>query len=239
MVSERKRQANRANALKSTGPRTAEGKARSSRNGSWHGLAGREVVLTDRERAGYGRKMGALEREYRPGDEEERRLVEEAALAETVLERIETIDWAAWSEAGREGRDSIDPKVMRFVIRYHPRWRNALFRALDGLESLRARRAQNSRSPNLSARRSPRPIDSPKPPPTTPRSGIDARRRAKPTRVLRRSRIYSPKPPRPPSRPGKRSPKPPRFGIKSFPRNDLRSNSRPAGGWPRRSGWRS
>lgn len=39
MVSGRKRQANRANAKHSTGPRTAEGKARASRNAQWHGLA--------------------------------------------------------------------------------------------------------------------------------------------------------------------------------------------------------
>lgn len=39
MVSGRKRQANRANAKHSTGPRTAEGKVRASRNAQWHGLA--------------------------------------------------------------------------------------------------------------------------------------------------------------------------------------------------------
>ena len=39
MVSSRQRQANRANAKRSTGPRTAEGKARASRNAKWHGLA--------------------------------------------------------------------------------------------------------------------------------------------------------------------------------------------------------
>lgn len=39
MVSGRKRQANRANAKHSTGPRTAKGKARASRNAQWHGFA--------------------------------------------------------------------------------------------------------------------------------------------------------------------------------------------------------
>ena len=39
MVSTRKQQANRANAKRSTGPRTAEGKARASRNAQGHGLA--------------------------------------------------------------------------------------------------------------------------------------------------------------------------------------------------------
>ncbi|MDI1343506.1 MAG: hypothetical protein PSV22_05310 [Pseudolabrys sp.] len=38
MISERKIRANRANARASTGPRTAGGKARASRNAKWHGL---------------------------------------------------------------------------------------------------------------------------------------------------------------------------------------------------------
>jgi len=39
MISSRKEQANRSNAKRSTGPRTAEGKARASRNALGHGLA--------------------------------------------------------------------------------------------------------------------------------------------------------------------------------------------------------
>ena len=39
MTSERQRAANRANAAKSTGPRTKHGKAKASQNARWHGLA--------------------------------------------------------------------------------------------------------------------------------------------------------------------------------------------------------
>ena len=39
MTSERQRAANRANAAKSTGPRTKPGKAKASQNARWHGLA--------------------------------------------------------------------------------------------------------------------------------------------------------------------------------------------------------
>src|SRR2546425_13047035 len=45
-VSERRLQANRRNALRSTGPKTARGKRTVSRNAIKHGLLAREVVIT-------------------------------------------------------------------------------------------------------------------------------------------------------------------------------------------------
>jgi hypothetical protein len=45
-VSERRIQANRKNALRSTGPRTARGKRTVARNAIKHGLLAREVVIT-------------------------------------------------------------------------------------------------------------------------------------------------------------------------------------------------
>src|SRR5947199_9842372 len=50
-ISERRRAANRANAQLSTGPRTVEGKARSSLNAVKTGLCGRAVLLADAEEA--------------------------------------------------------------------------------------------------------------------------------------------------------------------------------------------
>ena len=50
MTSQARATANAANAQPSTGPRTAEGKARSSQNGRQHGLTARDLVLAAQDR---------------------------------------------------------------------------------------------------------------------------------------------------------------------------------------------
>ena len=56
-VSLRKIEANRANAEKSTGPKTAEGKAMSRMNAIKHGILSREVVLRGESRGGTGTRV--------------------------------------------------------------------------------------------------------------------------------------------------------------------------------------
>lgn len=55
VVSERRLQANRRNALLSTGPKTYEGKAVSCRNGITHGLNAKDPVLPHEDRADFER----------------------------------------------------------------------------------------------------------------------------------------------------------------------------------------
>jgi hypothetical protein len=53
MASIKQIEANRSNALNGKGPRTAEGKARSSRNALTHGLTAKEIVIPGEDVAAY------------------------------------------------------------------------------------------------------------------------------------------------------------------------------------------
>src|SRR5262245_24482140 len=53
MASIKQIEANRSNALNGKGPRTAEGKARSSRNALTHGLTAQEIVIPGEDVAAY------------------------------------------------------------------------------------------------------------------------------------------------------------------------------------------
>jgi hypothetical protein len=84
MVSARKLAANRANAQASTGPRTAAGKARASRNAVRHGLAGQGWTDPETGRAieRWGRKLAG------EATGEERELAYRIAAAQVELERV-------------------------------------------------------------------------------------------------------------------------------------------------------
>jgi hypothetical protein len=60
MVSEKQLEANRANAQKSTGPRTDEGKKRSCLNATRHGLTGQVVVLPHEDMEAYNKFIQAI-----------------------------------------------------------------------------------------------------------------------------------------------------------------------------------
>ncbi len=80
-------EANRMNALKSTGPKSAEGKAVSRMNGLKHGILAREVVLRSRVDGERGREFQALQRLYWE------HLAPVGPLEEMLVERIVTAYW--------------------------------------------------------------------------------------------------------------------------------------------------
>jgi hypothetical protein len=79
MITEAKFAANRANAQKSTGPATPEGKARSSRNSFKHGLYSKQLVVGAEEAAALDTLKADLRAEHQPANETERILANELA----------------------------------------------------------------------------------------------------------------------------------------------------------------
>ena len=81
---------NRANALRSTGPRTAEGKAASSQNAFKHGLSiQRHAVLRDEDPALYEELLAELREIYQPLSPREDLAVEDLAQCRWALARFD------------------------------------------------------------------------------------------------------------------------------------------------------
>jgi hypothetical protein len=82
-------EANRLNALKSTGPRTPEGKAAVSMNALKHGLRARTVVLPSENAEEFHQLCDDLEAEWQPQSRTEQFYVEQMAVSQWKLNRME------------------------------------------------------------------------------------------------------------------------------------------------------
>lgn len=91
-ISDKQLAANRANAQRSTGPRTAEGKARCAQNRTTHALTGAHAILPGEDPAAFERLKTALLDEYQPQTETEAHLVDEMAHNQWKLRRAESME---------------------------------------------------------------------------------------------------------------------------------------------------
>src|SRR6266403_4689437 len=85
-------EANRRNALKSTGPRTPEGKAAVKLNALRHGLRARTVVLPHENSEDFQQLCDDLETEWNPASRSEQFYVEQMAISQWKLTRIEVAE---------------------------------------------------------------------------------------------------------------------------------------------------
>ena len=109
MTSEKQVAANRENAKKSTGPRTAEGKARCSGNAIKHGLTARErVVLKDESSKQFEAMRLCLLEEMQIGSAVEKLLLEDIAASAWRLRRIARIEVEMMEEDLLGGGDERD-----------------------------------------------------------------------------------------------------------------------------------
>ena len=96
MATERQILANRANALKSTGPRTAAGKQRSSQNAVVHSLLSSTVVLHGESLGRYNDLAAALILQFQPRNSTESFLVQTMTAARWRLLRLWGMQTAAF-----------------------------------------------------------------------------------------------------------------------------------------------
>jgi hypothetical protein len=136
-------QSNRANARRSTGPRTAAGKARSSQNALKHGLRAAPVLLPGESAADW--------REHREGvlislgvkGTLETELADRVALALWRLRRVGPCDAAtAARELPADGCPASDDDLLEKIMRYETHLSRQALRALEALERLQMIRDQ-------------------------------------------------------------------------------------------------
>ena len=121
---------NRANAQKSTGPRTAAGKQRSSLNALRHGLTGHTIVLPSEDQSAYQRHSHAFLDEYRPKGATETQLVQSLLATSWQLNRASAVETNLFSLGITEMEDRIRAT--------HPEAETALAMALAYREHNRA-----------------------------------------------------------------------------------------------------
>src|SRR5260370_26033084 len=91
MISEKKLEANRQNAQKSTGPRSDDGKAAVSLNSITHGLRARHAVMLIENPAEFRELCQSLYEEWQPMTPTEGHLVEHLAVAQWKMGRVEAL----------------------------------------------------------------------------------------------------------------------------------------------------
>lgn len=153
-ISEARLAANRANARKSTGPRSAAGRRAVRLNALRHGLAGETAVLPEEDAAAFGELLDDMERRFAAVGGAERVLVRRMAESMWRLRRgaaLEATTLAALFEKEEAGELSVDdvldaPRLLLRVSRYEGQIERAYERALERLRMLQRARLMDAKA---------------------------------------------------------------------------------------------
>jgi hypothetical protein len=107
-TSEKKVEANRQNAQKSTGPKTPEGKANSRMNALKHGLTAQSLILATEDAEHYDNRLGQWLDDFEPANAAERALIDLAVQSSWKLERANRHERARASERVRHAADEFE-----------------------------------------------------------------------------------------------------------------------------------
>jgi hypothetical protein len=133
--------ANRANSLLSTGPVSAEGKARVSQNACKHGLTSLHLVIREDEREEFETLRESLLAELDPQGAVETITFEELLHAAWNLHRFRTIECDVSLGTLDDFTDPQTTAVLDRLSRYQTRAQRAYYRALQELRTLQTNRA--------------------------------------------------------------------------------------------------
>jgi hypothetical protein len=166
-LSEKRLTANRANALKSTGPKTPGGKRNSSRNALKHGILARTVLIDNESRQRFYELLSSFTSEFQPASPDEWAMVETMAVARWRLLRLWAVEAASIIheqrlQTGADSANIIDPPTRAMLAmrsltdrsrhadalsRYEVRYDRQYHRAAQRLIRLRAEKnASHERS---------------------------------------------------------------------------------------------
>ena len=155
----RPKPSSRANGRLSSGPKTAEGKARSSRNALRHGLLSRDPILTDESAAGYSQLLAQYRSRFRPQNPGQADLVDAMVHARWQLLRLRALENGLFNDHMLDSERSPQPDAApqddsdRLAVafselladgsypllqRYEARLQNVFQRALETLVESRA-----------------------------------------------------------------------------------------------------
>ena len=149
-ISPRKLEANRKNALKSTGPKTPKGKRSSSRNALKHGILSRELVVADGEGKEnpleYEQLFAELTEDLQPQGRIELSLVETVAVCDWRFRRTLRAEAAEIVLGASRDVDFVlpPPYMTDMILRYQTTIYRQKMQALQLLDKLQQRRQESS-----------------------------------------------------------------------------------------------
>jgi hypothetical protein len=120
----------------STGPRSDDGKATSSRNAVKHNLCSKKLTGADLEELNDIRAK--LDNEWEPQTETERLLLAQMALSQWRMDRALSLELAAFDQ------DSLDPAALALALRYRTTAERSFYKALAELQRVQALICRNA-----------------------------------------------------------------------------------------------
>jgi len=144
MATKKQIAANRRNARKCTGPKTAAGKAASSMNNLQHGLRARTVILPGENQEDFDQIHSGFQHQYQPQNPAEQCLVDQAAIAQWKLVRAEAYQARAFAQDS--SIEACEAMFSRMTL-VTGRLERTFFKAYKELERIKAARQKQPQPP--------------------------------------------------------------------------------------------